>query len=64
LNKTNASAEAERAIGYSVDEEQIFVVNKELVSRTVRKYYPPDVTAQIFFLKNRIPEKWRDVQLV
>jgi hypothetical protein len=53
---------AERAVGYSVDVEEWFVVKGELVSRTVRKHYPPNVTACIFFLKNRQPEKWRDVQ--
>lgn len=26
------------------------------------KYYPPDTTAQIFWLKNRQPDKWRDKQ--
>lgn len=25
-----------------------------------KKYYPPDTTAQIFWLKNRKPEDWRD----
>ncbi|MFZ2079390.1 MAG: hypothetical protein WAV38_22625, partial [Xanthobacteraceae bacterium] len=29
---------------------------------TARQYYPPDVTAGIYFTKNRMPEKWRDVQ--
>jgi hypothetical protein len=24
------------------------------------EYYPPNVTACIFFLKNRMPDKWRD----
>ena len=28
----------------------------------VRKYYPPDVTACIYWTKNRMPEKWRNVQ--
>ena len=27
---------------------------------TIRKYYPPDATALIFWLKNRRPDKWRD----
>lgn len=27
---------------------------------TTRKFIPGDVTAQIFWLKNRLPEKWRD----
>jgi hypothetical protein len=35
--------------------------NDEDSSKTVRKHYPPDVTACIFWLKNRQPEKWRDV---
>ena len=26
------------------------------------RYYPPDTTAQIFWLKNRKPEQWRDKQ--
>lgn len=26
------------------------------------QYFPPDVTAAIFWLKNRQPDKWRDVQ--
>ena len=26
----------------------------------MKKHLPPDVTAQIFWLKNRQPEKWRD----
>lgn len=28
--------------------------------RTITKVMPPDSTAQIFWLKNRQPEKWRD----
>jgi hypothetical protein len=27
-----------------------------------RRYYPPDVTAASLFLRNRIPDKWRDEQ--
>lgn len=34
----------------------------EPVIAEVEKYYPPDTTAQIFWLKNRKPEKWRDKQ--
>jgi hypothetical protein len=53
---------AERAIGYSVDVEELFVIDGEIVRETVRKHYPPDVTACIYWTKNREPEKWRDVQ--
>lgn len=56
-----------RAMGYSYTEkvydrkvdketgEVEMVLTKEYV-----KHVPPDVTAQIFWLKNRKPEEWRD----
>jgi transposase-like protein len=53
---------AERALGYYVDVEELKVIGDEPVIVTVRKYFPPDVTAIIFFLKNRLGYKWRDVQ--
>ena len=53
---------AERALGYSVDVEEWFVINKKLESRIVRKYFPPDVTACIYWTKNRLKDRWRDVQ--
>jgi len=30
--------------------------------RKVMKHRPPDTTAQIFWLKNRRPDRWRDKQ--
>ena len=34
-----------------------------VLAPTERKYYlPPDVTAAIYWSKNRMPDKWRDVQ--
>lgn len=30
--------------------------------RKVKKYAPPNSTAQIFWLKNRRPDRWRDKQ--
>jgi hypothetical protein len=53
---------AERALGYSVDVEECFVINGVIHKETVRKYYPPDVTACIYWTKNRMPDRWRDVQ--
>jgi AcrR family transcriptional regulator len=53
---------AERAIGYEVDEEHVFVVDGRLESKIVSKHYPPDVTAIIYWTKNTMPQKWRDVQ--
>ena len=46
-----------RALGYEYDE--ITYENGEEVKR-VTKQVAPDTTAQIFWLKNRKPDKWRD----
>jgi hypothetical protein len=53
---------AERAIGFYVDVEEVFVIEKKLEKKIVRKYYPPDVRACTFFLKNRLSDRWRNVQ--
>lgn len=54
---------AELAIGYVVDTEEVKVMRTgEIIRYPVRKKYPPNVTACIFWLKNRDPENWRDVQ--
>lgn len=47
------------AKGYYKEEEA--VTNKGEVV-TVRKWYPPNPTLNIFWLKNRKPTKWRDKQ--
>jgi len=52
----------ERAQGYTCKEEKVFNVNGELKTKTVNKHYPPDPTSMIFWLKNRQPDEWRDVQ--
>jgi hypothetical protein len=49
-----------RANGYEHDETDIRVVGGEIVQTPIRKYYPPDTTACIFWLKNRRPAEWRD----
>lgn len=41
---------------WDADREEMVVVG----TRTVTKRVPPNVTAQIFWLKNRKPEQWRD----
>ncbi len=53
-----------RAMGYEHDEVDIKVVDKEIVMTPIRKYYPPDTTAMIFWLKNRNPEQWRETKAV
>jgi hypothetical protein len=51
----------ERAIGYTFESEEIFCNKDGAVTRVpVLKHVPPDVTAQIFWLKNRRRESWRD----
>lgn len=51
-----------RAMGYEHDEVDIRVIDHALVQTPIRKYYPPDSTAMIFWLKNRKPGEWRDKQ--
>lgn len=51
-----------RANGYEHDEVDIRVVGGGIVKTPIRKYYPPDTTAAIFWLKNRKPAEWRDKQ--
>jgi hypothetical protein len=50
----------ERAAGYERDEVDVRVVSGEIVKTQIRKFYPPDTTACIFWLKNRRPNDWRD----
>ena len=54
----------ERALGYERDEVDIRVVNGEIVQTPIRKFYPPDTTAAIFWMKNRKPAEWREVKAV
>lgn len=53
-----------RANGYEHDEVDIRVVGGAVVQTQIRKFYPPDTTAAIFWLKNRRPAEWRDKQEV
>ena len=46
-----------RALGYKTTEQKV-TKDGELIE--IEKEYPPDVTAQIFWLKNRKPDKWKD----
>lgn len=50
-----------RALGYKYEEKHYEKFGKEMVlKKTIEKQIAPDVTAQIFWLKNRRPENWRD----
>lgn len=56
----------QRAMGFEHDSEEIKVVSdgpgagSSIERVPIRKVYPPDTTAAIFWLKNRQPKKWRD----
>ncbi len=53
----------ERALGYEHDEIKFFAHEGEVTDeRTVIKHYPPDTTAAIFWLKNRQPDRWKDIK--
>jgi transposase-like protein len=71
--KTLADAEVadrlyQRAMGFEHDSEEIKLMydketNQQVVERVpIRKIYPPDTVAAIFWLKNRQKDKWRDKQ--
>ena len=69
LAKTEADEKVEqslykRAMGFECDEVDIRVVGGEIVQTPLRKIYPPDTTAAIFWLKNRKPEQWRETKAV
>lgn len=49
-----------RATGIEVTEVEVRDDGKKKVKRVTKKHIPPDPTAQIFWLKNRQPELWRD----
>ena len=53
-----------RAVGYNYEAVKIFMpANREKpVYAKYIEHVPPDVTAGIFWLKNRDPQHWRDSQ--
>lgn len=49
----------QKAIGYSHEDVDIKVVNGEIIETPITKNYPPDTTACIFWLKNRMADVYR-----
>lgn len=49
------------AVGYDYDAIEPMVVDKQIVDHPVRKRVLPNTAAQIFWLKNRRKDIWRDV---
>lgn len=53
-----------RAIGYEYEEKSVEKSGRKIVKTTItKKQMPGDTTAQIFWLKNRQPDLWRDKQI-
>lgn len=50
----------ERAIGYSHPDVHLSNYQGAVTQTPITKHYAPDVTAAIFWLKNRQSEQWRD----
>ena len=51
-----------RALGYTHDEEKVFCAHGEITTHTVKKHYPPDTAAALFWLRNRDRDRWKDKQ--
>ncbi len=49
-----------RALGLPVTETRRATTDKGEKTVTTEKELPPDITAQMFWLKNRRPEQWRE----
>lgn len=63
IDRQVENALLQRALGYEYTEttrEYIPELGEMLVTKKVTKQVAPDTTAQIFWLKNRKPEQWRD----
>ena len=54
----------QRGVGYDYDAVKIFMPAgaKEPIFAHYVEHVPPDPTSGIFWMKNRDPERWRDVQ--
>ena len=49
-----------RALGYTYEETMVEDNPDGRKTRITQKFIPPDVAAIVFYLKNRLPKKWRD----
>lgn len=55
-----------RAVGYNIEEVDTKIAKdqkgkiKSITTNQKTKHIPGDTTAQIFWLKNRMPEQWKD----
>jgi len=49
-----------RALGLTITERRTEITDKGEKTVTTEKQVPPDITAQMFWLKNRCPDRWRE----
>lgn len=49
-----------RAMGFEKKIDELIVTKDGVVSEQSTKYFPPDPTSAIFWLKNRQPKRWSD----
>lgn len=65
IDRQVENALLKRALGYEYEEVKEKYEQGICVERTItKKEVVPDTTAQIFWLKNRKPDEWRDKQTV
>lgn len=50
------------AVGYEYEEEKAFLYEGQIIKEKIKKFAHPQTQAQVFWLKNRRPDVWRDVQ--
>ena len=61
MDRQVENALLKRALGYEYKEVSEKFEGGVLTERKItKKHVVPDITAQIFWLKNRKPEEWRD----
>ncbi len=58
FRETEQTVTTRRTVEYA-NGRRVREVSEPVVTE-VERYYPPDTTAQIFWLKNRKPRQWRD----
>ena len=49
-----------RALGYSHPDIHVSTFQGQVTVTPIMKHYPPDVAAITLWLKNRLPDEWRD----
>lgn len=69
VGKDEADSRVERSLfaranGYEHDEVHISNYQGAVTLTPIRKIYPPDTVAAIFWLKNRKPKEWREAKSV